>query len=236
MLHLLGADHGGTIDSQNADNAPSMATCINESGSPAVNRLTQDDHAYENWLKSRLANRQLTADIGFEQGTSFWGRTAGSFTYKSSGGATGPGYLAWQSPDSHQYVYQTVALHTGNDDDESYRAVANARSPSADYKTVVNVGLWYRPIVHVGGSNNCAYPDGIVNPNGWKPSRPDYQLLTESGSTRVGTSWTAVASPWRDPAQDVDGFLFQVRVSGFAMAQDGSMGHVLLDNVRGEGT
>lgn len=145
-------------------------------------------------------------------------------------------YLAWQSPDSMQYVYQTLALHTGNDDDESYRAVVNARSPSSDYKTVVDVGLWYRPIVHVQPANGCSYPDGIANPNGWKTSRSDYQKLVGTGSTRVYTNWQAVATSWRDPTEDTDGFLFQVRVYGFAMAQDGSMGPVLLDNVRGEGT
>jgi hypothetical protein len=233
MLHLVGAHHGGDIDSQNGDNPATMSTCIDESTFPTVNRLTQDDHAYENWLKSSLPNRQLHANVGFEQGTSFLGRTAGTFTYKTSGGATGPGYLAWQSPDSHQYLYQTVALHTG-DDDESYRAVANARSPGNDYKTVVNVGLWRRNIVHQSTPTTCEYPDGVVNPNGWTASS-DYLMVSESGSTRVGTSWTLVPAPWANPERR-DGYLFQVRVYGFAMAPDGSMGHVLVDNVRGEGT
>jgi hypothetical protein len=133
-----------------------------------------------------------------------------------------------------QYMYQTVAVHTG-DDDESYWAVAHARSPGSDYKTVVDVGLWRRNIVHIGQDNGCYYPDGIVNPNGWKTAEPDFIRLTGSDSTQVGTSWTGVAAPRVNPERR-DGYLFQVRVYGFATAPDGSLGHVLLDNVRGEGT
>lgn len=131
-----------------------MATCIHLSTFSSVNRLTQDDHAYENWLKSTLPNRQLHANVGFEQGTSFWGRTAGTLTF---------------------------------------------------------------------------------NANDWTTDRPDYRLLVESGSTRVGTSWTPVPTGWQNPERQ-DGYMYQVGVYGFAMAPDGSMGHVLLDNVRGEGT
>jgi hypothetical protein len=99
---------------------------------------------------------------------------------------------------------------------------------------VVNVGLWRRNIVHQSTPNTCDYPDGVVNPNGWTASS-DYLMVSESGSTRVGTSWTPVSAPWANPERR-DGYLFQVRVYGFAMAPDGSMGHVLVDNVRGEGT
>lgn len=73
MGHLLGMEHTGRYDSTNGDNPPTMSTCVDRSKFLDQNILSQDDAAYANWLHGSLANRQLHANIGFEQGPSYWG-------------------------------------------------------------------------------------------------------------------------------------------------------------------
>jgi len=68
MLHLAGATHGGRYDSADGRAAATMSTCLSPTTYPGTNALEQDAAAYENFLHSSLSNRQLHANIGFEQG------------------------------------------------------------------------------------------------------------------------------------------------------------------------
>jgi hypothetical protein len=233
MMHLMGGEHGGNIDSKNGDNPPTMSTCISWTTFRTSNSLSQDDHAYLNWLHSSAADRNMHANWGWEQGTSFWGKTGGEFDYKTSGGSQGPGYVGWKSPASSHYVYQTIALHTG-DDNESYQAVTHAKSPSSDYKTVVNAALYRRNLGHQL-ENGCSYADGVGNPN-------DYVVLTgwiktaETGFGEVGTSWSTRSSAFVNPTNSL-GYEMQIRAYGVATHDaGGSNGYIGLDNTRADGT
>jgi len=233
MMHLAGGEHGGNDDSFNGDDPPTMATCIDDSTFRSTNALAQDDAAYLNWLHSSRDDRQLHANWGWEQGTSFWGRTGGTFDYKTSGGSLGPGYVGWLSPNSSNYVYQTVAVHTG-DDNESYQAVTAAKSSSSDYKTVANPALYRRTISH-NGDNSCSYADGVQNPNDYSVAS-GWIKVAEKGMTEVGTSWVGLESAWVNPA-NADGYEMQIRVYGAATHNvNGDAGYVHLDNTRGDGT
>lgn len=236
MMHLAGGEHGGNDDSFNGDDPPTMATCIDWSTFRTSNSLAQDDAAYLNWLHSTRDDRQLHANWGWEQGTSYWGRTGGSFSYKTSGGSLGPGYVGWSSPSNSNYVYQTVAVHVG-DDNESYQAVTAAKSPGSDYKTVVNPAL-YRRNISDGSANSCSYADGIQNPNDWDPGRitSGWIKVADKGLTGVGTSWAGVESAWVNPA-NATAYQMQIRVYGSAVQNgSGAIGYVGLDNTRGDGT
>lgn len=234
MFHLAGAEHGGNDDSHNTDDPPTMATCINQSTFNSVNGLWQDDAAYETWLHDGLANRQLNANLGFEQGSSFWAVTGGATTYRTTGGATGPGYFIWDSPGASDYWYQTVTVHTG-DDNETYRSVGNAKELDSQYKTYAQASLYRRTVTDGANGNGCSYPDGIDDPNDYSVSGGWIALAESSPGTQVGTSWESVASSWADPAT-VDGFEFQIRMYGYSIDGSGVTHAFGIDNVRGEGT
>jgi hypothetical protein len=106
---------GGRYDSFDGNEPTTMSTCLDEDTFAWSNVFEQDGHAYENWLWSDLPERQLHANIGFEQGSRFWGFSGGGFVEEhSTGGATGPGYIGWVSPGPSAYVYQTVRTEVGN--------------------------------------------------------------------------------------------------------------------------
>lgn len=235
MFHLAGAEHGGEMDSFDGVEVSTMSTCINYQDFPASNVFEQDGHAYENWLWSSLAERQFHANVGFEQGFRFWGKTAGTITTYSSGGATGPGYVGWQSSDTGDFVFQTVRTVNGSLS-SVYRAVGNARSPGSNWTTRVRVSLARRNVDFPNDPNNpngCDYPGGIVNPNGW-PSVSSWVVFTETAEwVTVPASWTRVDSEWM-PLPQQEGYDLRVRLRGTAVNAKGNYGQVRIDNLRGE--
>lgn len=233
MGHLLGMEHSGDEDSWNGDNPPTMSTCTDETGFSTVNRLSQDDQAYANWSHGVLANRQLHANIGFEQGTGFWGKSAGTVSWLSAGGATGPGFLAFTTTNDTSYVYQTVNVATG-DDDLSFRASFNYKvSPGVDGRVA---GRLVRQDISYLGDNTCAYADGLQNLNDPSYSTSGFINMNYTGTrylTGVNT-WTSTTSPWVNPT-NANGHRLQVRVYAHATDVAGNHQWVYLDNVRGEG-
>ena len=234
MFHLGGAEHGGNDDSWSGDDPPTMSTCIDWPTFRSGNGLSQDDAAYETWLHGAPANRQLHANIGFEQGTSWWSHNGGQWVYKTSGGTGGPGYILWSPtvPDG-DWVHQVVTVHTGNDN-ESYRAVVNSRELASSYKSAARVVLRWRPIEHqYDPSNTCEYPDGVQNPNDYETTG-SWSALAESSWEDLSTAWQQIESSWVNPANH-DGMELQVRVYGYSL--DGTtVVPVAIDNARGEGT
>lgn len=234
MFHLAGAEHGGERDSFDGVAVSTMSTCVNYQSFPSSNVFEQDGHAYENWLWSSLADRQFHANIGFEQGFRFWGNTGGTITTYTSGGATGPGYIGWESNNTNDYVYQTIRTVNGTLS-SVYRAVGNARSPGSNWTTKVRVSLARRNVDFPndpGNPNGCDYPGGIVNPNG-SPSVSSWAVFTETSWVTVPTSWTRVESPWT-PLPQQEGYDLRVRLRGTTVNANGNYGQVRLDNLRGE--
>lgn len=233
MFHLAGAEHAGDQDSMNGDNPPTMVTCIDQSNFRTVNGLSQDDSAYLNWLWSSLDYRQLHANIGFEQGSSYWGVANGSLSISSSGGATGPSYARFTASgdETNSYIYQTVRLWTGDDLNE-YRAKINARSPgpAGSYTTYARTGLYRRTLTE-NGDNSCDYADGLHNLNG--PSVTSSYVGVSATSTQgVSDTWTSVASGFTALGAQ-DGYQFQVRAYGVTYSRFSDKA-VYFDNVRGE--
>jgi len=233
MGHLLGMEHSGDSDSWNGDNPPTMATCISEWEFSTTNRLSQDDQAYANWLHGVLAQRQLHANIGFEQGSGLWGKSAGSISWLSSGGATGPGFLAFNTTNNTSYVYQTVNVATG-DDDLSFRASYNYRV-NAGVDGMASARL-VRQDISYPGDNSCDYADGLQNLNEPSYSTSGFINMNYTGTQYLSgaTAWTSATSPWVNPS-NANGHRLQVRVYAHATDVVGNYQWIYLDNVRGEG-
>jgi hypothetical protein len=237
MFHLGGAEHGGRYDSFDGNDPTTMATCLSYTLWPTSNIFEQDGHAYENWIWSTVADRQLHANFGYEQGLRFWGKSAGSGSTNEygTGGATGPGYIGWNSTSLNDYIYQTVRILNG-DDTAEYRVKVNGESPAAVYTTRIRGRLYRRTADFPGDPSNpngCDYADGIVNPNG-SPTLGGWILMSDTSLTVVGTSWTAASGPWTS-LSGFEAYDFQVRFYGLAEHNStGGFGEVHLDNVRGE--
>jgi hypothetical protein len=241
-FHLGGANHGGERDSFDGVNVTTMSTCLSWTVKPD-NVLEQDGHAHENWLWSSLDNRQQNANVGFEQGFRFWGKTGGvTVTEYGSGGATGPGHIAWYSTNIYEYVYQTVRIINGDDTELDYRAKANAKAPGPNFnQTRAQVQLYRRSVDFLndpGNPNGCSYSDGIVNPNG-AVGVSGWILMTQSAVVNIGTTWEAFNTTdpmeWVDPPTQ-EGYDFQVRLGGYALnTSTGNFGGIRFDNVRDEG-
>jgi hypothetical protein len=238
MGHLIGAGHAGQYDSMNGDNPPTMATCLTYRHS---NFLEQDAQANWAWLRSSLDNRQLNANVGFEQGTKFWGRndTSVEITEFTTGGNVGPSYVGWHATSNADYLYQTVRILNGTVDDE-YRARVVARSPGSMYETFVRVRIYRRSLdlpYHPGTPDpNCPWDNGIDDANG-TPDPGGYVLMTGNSIQGTFTSWTGLntADPeWENPPS-AEAYDFQIRAYGTALnVSTRNYGKVHFDNFRGE--
>lgn len=236
MGHLLGAHHTGSQDSRNGDNPPTMATCIDRSTFNSSNLLSQDDQAYMNWLHGSLGNRQLHANIGYEQGFGLWGSSGGTVEWQSTGGATGPGRIRHKTPGFGTYVYQTINLAVGDDGgNQSYRTVINYKVASGIGGTIE--GEMFRQNISYPGDNSCSYSDGLQNLNSPSYSSSGYVDVATTGPIGLSgkTSWTLGSSVWEYPPA-ADGYRLQMRVYSHAKDSAGTSQWVYLDNVRGEGT
>lgn len=236
MFHLAGAEHGGKRDSFNGDNPPTMSTCLSPNADlPTTNKLAQDDAAYLNWLHNSLPNRQLHANIGFEQGASFWGKKKAELRSYSTEGSSGPGHVgivstANSSRDS--YIFQTVRLWTG-DDDVSYRARINVKKPVERYRSYASAALYYRA-VNADGTDKCKYADGLDGLSNDPKVKTGWIKLDSVYTSNVTTSWRNVTTGWKKPGTTADGYDFQVRAYGKSYC-DGCNGTIRFDNVRAEG-
>lgn len=237
MGHLIGMEHTGSKDSWNGDNPPTMSTCIDRSLFNTANILSQDDQAYSNWLHGVLANRQLHANIGFEQGFGLWGRSGGTVEWQSSGGATGPGRIRHLTSSSTSYVYQTINLATGDDSGQPYRSVINYKVASAGHSGIIEGELFRQNITYGGGDNGCEYADGLQNLNSPSYSTSGFVNVATTGPIGLAgkTSWTSGASVWEYPPM-ANGYRMQLRVYSHAKDSAGASQWVYLDNLRGEGT
>ncbi len=234
MFHEAGADHGGNKDSHDGRNPPTMATCINYSDFRTNNSLDEDAAGYLNYLHDSLAYNQLTANIGFERGTTYWGAVNGTLFEYSSGGATGPGHIGFKASSDvwSSYVYQTMSFWVGLLDNGLFRAKINAEAPKTGRTTETFTRLYTRAMTQSSGSNGCDYPNGINNPN--DPTVASGWILeVGTGTTFVGTTWTAIASDWVY-LPVADGQQVQVRAYGWAQDSGGSVRQIRFDNVRGE--
>jgi hypothetical protein len=238
MGHLAGFEHGGSKDSWNGDDPPTMSTCIEIDEFLDTNMLSQDDVAYANWSHSDLGSnpRPMQANFGFEQDFSYWGVAGGTVEVVSSGGATGPGHVRYKTNQASYYLYQTINMATG-DDNESYRAVVNYRQQTlGGYGSVT--GTLYRKRIDYNGDNGCSYEDGLHDLNNWTyESGTSWIAMTSTGALdpTVAYSWTYAASSLFNPTDSL-GYVFQYRIYSHSQDYNFVPQWVYLDNLRSEGT
>lgn len=230
MLHHIGLDHVGENDSIDGRNPASLATCTGPGNFLTTPDLDRDSEVGLNWKLSSLSSNQVSANIGFENGTSEWGATNGSLATSPSSNFSGSYHAVFNASgdSSNSYVRQTVRLWTGDDSDVELRPYMRARSPLSGVSTNVQAALYRKGMTESNASSGCSYRRGLKNPNSVSLTST-YFLVSQSSLTSVGTSWTAVSGPWSTPAR-YDGYELQLRAYGNS-AGDAS---VRFDNLRAE--
>lgn len=234
MMNLVGAQHAGRADSlASGENPTTMSTCINWSAFLGENELDRDAEVQLNWHHSSLPGKQVSANIGFENGVTSWGGTNGSLTSGATGGEVGPKHAVFSAngTSADSFVRQTVRLWTGDDGGVELRAYINARSPGSSVDTKVKASLW-RKYMSQGSDGPClnsnfnrGLTDGINSPT----FSSTYLKVAESALTAVSTSWTHVYTPWTSVAKRA-GHELQVRAYGNSAGDH----TVRFDNVRAE--
>jgi len=151
----------------------------------------------------------------------------GSITEKSSGGATGPGYVKFfaSSTADNSWIFQTARLWNGYHSGK-VRAVLNAKAPDTGITSKARATVFHRYMADGVDANGCDYRSGIDNPN--EVTYFTGYIIGSSSMVTLGTSWTSVASDWIDLGYG--GHEIQVR----AYANSAGDHSVALDNVRGE--
>lgn len=220
--HMIAMRHTGNDDSMNNDNPPSMSTCDHFEN----HILSQDDYGQLTFGKTRLGHSALTANPGFEQGTSFWGVTSGSNSYLTSGGATGPGNIRYTGSGA---VYQS--MRWADAPGKHVRSTINAeRNASLDHGSV-RVQLYARSVTYAAAvAGDCDYTDG----RNWnKTTSIGAWTLRVESVVNVGIGWAVYQSPsWTSfsgGSQDV-----RVRVVNQMLTSLGTLASVRIDNARVE--
>jgi len=229
--HIIAMDHTGYYDSHNGD-FPSMATCLSDAEFTAAIK-SQDDVGSLNFshsvISSLIGESAFMANYGYEQGFSYWGLNGGTVSYQTSGGATGPGHIAFTPTNAvADYAYQTMTY--ADAPAKRLTAVTNHKTWSTLDNSTVRVELWARDI-NYGSTPECTLST-------W-PNGKNMNQRTVAGSWVRRTTATATATPtwartdtslWSslgDGDQDV-----QVRVFADPRTNTGARTPIRLDNVR----
>lgn len=239
MGHMIGLEHSGNQDanySRSRDlsqyRTPTMATCLGSRDSANRLLMSQDDYQYISQVHSSLGRERfpgiapITANVGFEQGLSFWGRTRQAIaTLRNRGGATGPGHVRYRTNADSAYLYQTATFLTNGSD---VNTAINTRAVGAGNTGQVRVSLYSRPVNYDKPDNNCPYPfvENMNSPtNTGQYRRATTQTITPTSSWEltIGNTYDLEVS---------QGYQMQIRVFNEVRTSTGGRASVDIDNLR----
>lgn len=248
MQHLAGQHHSGYDDARDGRAATSSTcwttaqlTAFSQGSYPDSLNMDQDSAIYLNYEhEDALANRQLSANIGFERGRKYWGIKNGNVTELNTGGATGPGHIEFQAVFSEytSYMFQTARIWTGDGGLGRYRGKSNFKRPAGSEFFRITTRLYAKKLEDGTISNGCSYPRNLTNPNAETVVGGWIKLSDSGWSSPLGTTWKSQTSPWGYPSNisslsDADGLQVQVRFYGRAKDNNVSV-PFKMDNIRAE--
>jgi hypothetical protein len=199
MGHIFDLTHTGTGDSfGTGGERASLVTCLGNSFDTS-RVLGQDDGAAIQYHVGSQSTPPVTANIGFEEDATtprYWGKTGGSWSIVSSGGAyEGGNYLTWlPSNPAGDYLYQTTNLtREPSAGDEAIDVKLLARSVSQASGTV-QMYIYQRSVTYAAEPDCDQWPtETDQNDRVWVTA---YALVVGSADQWTPTtSWSAEDSP-----------------------------------------
>ena len=211
MMHVLGAHHTGDFDSTDGKSPSSMVICKSWTTFPTNNQVNHDDAVYLNYLHNTLPQRQLTANIGFEEDLKYWKSLNGTLWPVNA--TNGNDFVRWipNGDINSGFFYQTIRLWTG-DDNQSYRNRLKVRKQSSSHSAQVRTKLYRRVMIENPAQGCDQYADGVENAN--SPQFGGWTTLASTNPTNVqSTAYQLHSTSWNNPPTE-DGFVLQVRAYG----------------------
>lgn len=229
MGHLMGLEHTGDDDSFGGQ-TETMATCASHTSTS----LSQDDVGNITHKKGDLSPETINANAGFEEGTTWWGKSSvQDFSHATGGAQDGSGYLTFRPSAAYGYVYQTM----------NYAASGGKKIDArVNHKKIVNWATTGNMKMEIL-VRSVEYKDGTCG-SGW-PTGKDQNHRDDVGSwTTVRTdtftpsaswSWTTVGALYTIPSSwDAADIRIRVR-SNLKYVQYGNYSTVAIDTTRARG-
>jgi len=223
--HTMGHRHTGRYDSHDS-RRPVMATCQSFSNS-SLRSLSQDDWESHQRINGALNPETMTANVGFNRGTSYYAKNGGSYWYMS--GST----LRWRrgSPSSDQKFYQTTAV--AGSAGKSYDVRINWARPFSGLDAGVWASMYARPVSYA--SDSCGAVPGAVSGHSLTGARSPGSVWYFKGDVGQSVPATPTSLTHMDTTigsmtgNTVD---IQLRVASNAADTSGNSQYMTFDNVR----
>lgn len=221
--HGFGFDHTGDDDSHEGA-TPIMSTCIGGFDNQSTKKIAQDDFQMGHYEHGTLNPESMTANVGFNRGTTYYAKTGGTSWFTGSGG------VYWKPTTSGGgYFYQTSSVSESAQD--WFDARINWKRTVAGLGGIVKVEMWARSVSYSGGSCSPSLFNSNVNQNGTR-SLGSWVLkaanvVWNSGGVTSLTSLTTVQAKMYSQFVDI-----QIRGSHQMRYQSGAYIPLLFDNVR----
>jgi len=248
MLHAAHLGHGGRDDDEDGTFPATMSTCNSSTMNRmynSINALPADDAAALNWQHNLMSKRQITANVGFEEGEAYWTEMNMAATTISSGGNGGPKFMNMFALSSPQlsYISQDVRIwHGRNLAPGTFRSKMHIKEVNASNTTTVRTQVLLKRMIDSGTNNTCDYLLNLRNPNNEQVSGGWVVVSASALADVQATGWKLVNSPPTKPKDapngqnlaGAHGYLLQYRVYGKSTTSGGANTSFRLDNARAE--
>lgn len=196
MGHMLALNHTGKSDAQYGGTTnPAMGTCL-PAGAWNNQAVVQDDYGNAWHKRSTLSPRAVHANASFEQGTSFWGKSANmNWSTTSTSASDGSTSLLVTPTGANAYIFQTMNYATSQN--TSIDGRANIRELQASHTGLMTVTLTRQGVSYPAASGCVAgeFPSGRNQnlrdaPDPWTTVRTQACTPTTSWATCSTTTYT----------------------------------------------
>ncbi len=224
--HGFGFDHTGSGDSHEPSATPVMSTC-SAGGFPgsSARHVAQDDYQAGQYAHGTLNPETMTANVGFNRGTSYYQTNSGTSWFTGSGG------VYWK-PDTSGggYFFQTTSVSESAGD--SFDAKINWRRTVNGLSGTVWVYMYARGVTYSGAGCAATNFNSGVNQNGTRDETIWY-LKKWKGVWNNGGVTSALAGLETLSASMTSAFVdIQIRARHDMRYNSGSYIPLLFDNVR----
>lgn len=225
--HVLEMEHTGDDDTFDG-RTPIMSTCTSSFETGSVRTISQDDTQNLQHQTSALNPQTMTANLGFNRGTSYFAKSGSTQWFVDSSTR-----LQWRpNTNPSGYFYQTTAaaralVETSN---QKYSARINWARINWGSPGTIYVRLYARPVTYADTTTNCSYESGWDMNSNRSPGPWYYKAGASAFTSGAPTSMALLDTlPATMTSQFVD---MQIRVTHNVEWYSPVSQYIAFDNVR----